>query len=375
MRIGIVCPYSWDVPGGAQQHVRDLSEALIQLGHQVSVIAPCDETSRLPAHVVAVGGSVPVPYNGSVARLSFGPRSANRVRLWLREGKFDVLHVHEPAAPSLSLLAAWIAEEPIVATFHAAFPRSRALNAASPILRSALEKISIKIAVSESARSTVLSHVGGDCVLIANGVSVSHYAQAGVLPGRSARQLDGAGRTIGFLGRMNESRKGLSVLLEAFPAIVRSSPQTQLLIAGPGNAKEVLAEVSPDVRSQVEILGELNEDDKARYFHSIDVFCAPNTGGESFGIIVTEAMSAGAPILASDIQPFRDVLAEGKAGMLYRNREPADLADKALKLLADPAARRRYSRAAQSAVQEYDWSNIAMEILEVYSMVAKEPRP
>src|SRR5215468_8367894 len=170
MRIGIACPYSWDVPGGVQQHIRDLAEALIELGHEVSVIAPADEDRRLPGYVVPAGKAMPVPYNGSVARLAFGPLSASRVRRWLKDGNFDVLHVHEPAVPSLSLLACWVADGPIVATMHAAMPRSRALHAAQPILASALEKISGRIAVAEPARNTLVEHLGGDAVLIPNGV-------------------------------------------------------------------------------------------------------------------------------------------------------------------------------------------------------------
>src|SRR5712692_10042560 len=146
MRVGIVCPYTWDVPGGAQEHVRDLAEALIDLGHQVSVISPADDDAPLPGYVVPAGRAVPVPYNGSVARLAFGFLSVSRVRRWVREGGFDLLHVHEPMAPSLSLLACWVASGPIVATFHTAMLRSRVLHAAHPVLQSALEKISARIA-------------------------------------------------------------------------------------------------------------------------------------------------------------------------------------------------------------------------------------
>ena len=156
MRIGLVCPYSWDVPGGVQEHIRDLAEALMELGHEVSVASPADEESDLPAYVVPVGRAVAVPYNGSVVRLSFGPLTANRVRRWVKEGNFDLLHVHEPAAPSLSLLACWVADIPIVATVHGANPRSRALHVAEPMIRTATEKISGWIAVSEAARSTLV---------------------------------------------------------------------------------------------------------------------------------------------------------------------------------------------------------------------------
>ena len=218
MRIGIVCPYTWDVPGGVQQHIRDLAEALIELGHEVSVISPADDDTPLPDYVVPAGRAVPVPYNGSVARLAFGFLSAARVRRWVKEGNFDVLHVHEPAAPSLSLLACWVADGPIVATFHTAMPRSRLIHATSPVLQTALEKISGRIAVSEAARTTLVEHMGGDAVLIPNGVTVRRYEKASPLPG-----WPGTGGALGFLGRMDEPRKGLDVLLRAFEHAGRRS--------------------------------------------------------------------------------------------------------------------------------------------------------
>ena len=208
VKIGLVCPYTWDVPGGVQEHIRGLAEALIDLGHQVSVISPADDDTPLPDYVVPAGRAVPVPYNGSVARLAFGFLSAGRVRRWLKDGAFDVLHVHEPAAPSLSLLACWVADGPIVATVHTAIPRSRAMHAAEPILQSALEKISGRIAVSEAARTTLVEHFGGDAVLIPNGVPVRKFEKADPLPG-----WPGPGGALGFLGRIDEPRKGLTVML------------------------------------------------------------------------------------------------------------------------------------------------------------------
>src|SRR4249920_2966659 len=246
MRIGIVCPYTWDVPGGVQQHIRDLAEALIGLGHEVSVISPADDDTPLPDYVVPAGRAVPVPYNGSVARLAFGFLSAARVRRWVKEGGFDVLHVHEPAAPSLSLLACWVADGPIVATFHTANPRSRALHATAPALKTALEKISGRIAVSEAARTTLVEHMGGDAVLIPNGVTVRRYEKADPLPG-----WPGPGGALGFLGRMDEARKGLAVLLAAFGILGPQRPGLRLLIAGPGDAEEAMEKVPPALRDRV----------------------------------------------------------------------------------------------------------------------------
>jgi phosphatidyl-myo-inositol alpha-mannosyltransferase len=364
MRIGMVCPYTWDVPGGVQEHVKDLAEALIGLGHEVSVISPADDDTPLPGYVVPAGRAVPVPYNGSVARLAFGPLSAARVRRWVKEGGFDVLHVHEPAAPSLSLLACWVADGPIVATAHTANPRSRVMHAAYLALQTALEKISGWIAVSEAARTTLVEHMGGDAVLIPNGVTVSRYEKASPLPG-----WPGEGGVLGFLGRMEEPRKGLDVLLRAFELLAARRPGLRLLVAGPGDLDEVRAKVPEAVRDRLILLGQVTQEDKARFYHSVDVFCAPNTGGESFGVVLIEAMAAGAPIVASDLDAFQLVLRDGRAGELFPAGDPAALAAAASRLLDDPSLRTRLSSAAADAVRAYDWPMVARDVVKVYEAV------
>jgi len=364
VRIGIACPYSWDVPGGVQQHIRDLAEALIGLGHEVSVIAPADDDKPLPDYVVPAGKAMPVPYNGSVARLAFGPLSVSRVRRWVKDGNFDVLHVHEPAVPSLSLLACWVATGPIVATVHTAMPRSRWLLAAQPVLRSALEKINGRIAVSEAARTTLVEHLGGDAVLIPNGVATKRYRHAEPLTG-----WPGQGGAIGFLGRMDEPRKGLPVLLKAFEILAPERDGLRLLIAGPGDADEQSQKLPAGIRDRALFLGEVTEEDKIRVLHSVDVFCSPNTGGESFGIVTAEAMAAGVPIVASDIDAFRQVLRGGRAGELFAAGDPAALAAAAARLLDDPARRAELSVAALAAVASYDWEVVARDVASVYETV------
>jgi phosphatidylinositol alpha-mannosyltransferase len=364
VRVGLVCPYTWEVPGGVQQHIRDLAEALMGLGHEVSVISPADDDTPLPDYVVSAGRAVPVPYNGSVARLAFGFLSASRVRRWVKEGAFDVLHVHEPAAPSLSLLACWVADGPIVATVHTATPRSRVMHASAPALRTALEKVNGWIAVSEAARTTLVEHTGGDAVLIPNGVTVRRYEKASPLPG-----WPGPGGALGFLGRMDEPRKGLDVLLRAFETLGQQRPGLRLLIAGPGDADDALEKVSAPLRDRVIMLGQVTEDDKARAYHSVDVFCAPNTGGESFGIVLAEAMAAGAPIVASDLDAFRQVLRGGRAGELFETGDPGDLARAAGRLLDDPQRRADLSAAASEAVRIYDWPVVARDVVHVYEAV------
>jgi phosphatidylinositol alpha-mannosyltransferase len=368
VRVGLVCPYTWDIPGGVQAHVHDLAVALIGLGHEVSVITPADDDSALPEYITSTGRAVPVPYNGAVARMAFGPLSARRVRRWLREGDFDVVHVHEPTTPSLSLLATWSFDGPLVATFHTSVERSRTLAAAYPILQTALEKISGRIAVSEAARRTLVEHLGGDAVLIPNGVSMSSFAHVEPFPG-----WPGDGGALGFLGRLTESRKGLPVLLAAFETLSAERPGLRLLIAGPGDLDEVRRGIPPELLERIELLGLVSDADKARMLRSVDVYVAPNTGGESFGIVLLEAMAVGTPVLASDLEAFRAVLDGGRSGLLFANGDPDDLVLKAGLLLDDPAARTSLRELGRVRARSYDWSTVARDIVRVYETVALDP--
>jgi len=320
LRIGIVCPYSFDVPGGVQNHVRDLAETLIELGHHVSVLAPGDDDVAL-SYVVPAGRTLPVPYNGSVARVSFGLISATRVRRWLAAGRFDVLHVHEPLIPSLSMLAVLSARGPVVATFHTAMTRSRALAAAQGVLQLVLEKITGRIAVSELARKVQVEHLGGSAWEIPNGVQASKYRGAVPLPG-----WPGEGGALGFIGRFTEPRKGFRYLLSAFETLAPARPGLRVLVAGPGDPDDVMSEVPDSLRDRVVFLGKVSEEDKARMLRSVDLYVAPNTGGESFGMILTEAMAAGTAVLASELDAFRRVLDGGAAGALFPIGDSAALA-------------------------------------------------
>jgi phosphatidylinositol alpha-mannosyltransferase len=367
MRIGLVCPYQWDVPGGVQYHVRDLAETLRGMGHHVEVLTPAErEESLTDEWITFAGRTVPIPYNGSMASVQFGPVSAARVRRWLRDGRFDVVHVHEPAPPSVGLLVCMIAKGPIVATFHAATTRSKWLAAWGPVVRPWLERISGRIAVSDFARRVQVEHLGSDAVIIPNGVHVDAFAHGPSLPGYR-RGEDGP--TIGFLGRYTEPRKGLPVLLEAMRTVVRRQPGARLLIAGRGDEEEVRQLIGEDLRAHVVLLGELSEADKAAFLRSVDVYCAPNLLGESFGVILIEALAAGAPIVASDLESFARVLEDGEAGVLVPRGDAAALATAIGDLLADPARRAQLSARGQEVAAAYDWQVLARRILAVYETV------
>jgi phosphatidylinositol alpha-mannosyltransferase len=367
MRIGLVCPYQWDVPGGVQYHVRDLAQTLRGLGHHVEVLTPAEhEESLTDEWITFAGRTVPIPYNGSMASVQFGPVSAARVRRWLREGHFDVVHVHEPAPPSVGLLVCIIAKGPIVATFHAATTRSKWLAAWGPVVRPWLERIAGRIAVSDFARRVQVEHLGGDAVIIPNGVHVSAFAEGPSLPGYT-RGVDGP--TIGFLGRFDEPRKGLPVLLEAMRTVVRRYPGARLLIAGRGDAAEVQELIGEDLRPHVALLGVLSEEDKAAFLRSVDIYCAPNLLGESFGVILIEALAAGAPIIASDLDAFARVLDDGSAGVLVRRGDAGALARALCALIADPDRRAELSARGSEVAADYDWDVLASRILAVYETV------
>lgn len=362
----MVCPYSFEVPGGVQFHVRDLAEYLIAEGHDVSVLAPGDDDAPHPAYLVPCGRAVPVRYNGSVARLNFGPVSAARTNRWLDEGDFDIVHIHEPVTPSVSVLALWAADAPVVATFHTSNLRSRAMQAAYPLLRPSLERILGRIAVSEDARRTVTSHLGGDAVVIPNGVCVDRFRAA---PVRPEWQGTDDVPVFAFLGRIDEPRKGLPVLAAAMDAVLAARPTARLLVAGPGDAAAARKAMAPRVREASTFLGAVSDADKASMLASSTAYVAPHTGGESFGIVLAEAMAAGAPVVASDLPAFVRVLGSGGAGLTFATGDPAALAAALVGLAADPARRAALSAAGSQRSLDFDWPVVARDILAVYETV------
>jgi phosphatidyl-myo-inositol alpha-mannosyltransferase len=385
LRIGIVCPYSLDVPGGVQSHVLDLARALIALGHRVSVLAPADDVrppgaAPLPGFVTSAGRAMSVPYNGSVARVTFGPVSYARVRRWLADHPFDVLHLHEPGTFSLSSLALFEAEGPIVATFHTSTERSRATLVFARPINALMEKVTARIAVSPMARRVQVEHLGGDAVEIPNGVDVPLFATGPLLPGYPR-----PGHTVGFLGRFEEPRKGMAVLLDALRLLAPERPDLRLLVVGRGDADALLRAAGPGLADRLEVLGGVDDATKAAALRSMDVYCAPNTGGESFGMVLTEALAAGAPVVASDLVAFRAVLASdgtghdgvagAGAGVLFPTGDGAALATALGALLDDPARRRALQAAGQARAAAFDWPVVAAAVLRVYrAAIAADPR-
>ncbi|GAA4993109.1 glycosyltransferase family 4 protein [Pseudonocardia tropica] len=367
MRIGIVCPYSLDVAGGVQRHVLDLAAALRALGHTAEVLAPT--TGTAPEFVTPAGRAVGVPYNGSVARVAFGPLTRHRTRRWLAAHDFDVLHVHEPTTPSVSALALLDARGPVVATFHTSTERSRVLAAFGPVARPLLERVTARIAVSATARRVQVEHLGGDATEIPNGVDVARFARGPAL------DLPPAVR-VGYVGRFDEPRKGMPVLLAALRRVVADRPDVRLLVVGRGDGDRLRRAAGPGLAGRIDLLGPVDEATKAAALRSVAMFCAPHRGGESFGMVLTEAMAAGAPVLAADLESFRAVLDDGRAGALFPPGDDAALAAVLTRLLDDAAARARLAAAGRDRVQRYDWPVVASDVLRVYrAAIAGAPRP
>jgi len=361
LKIGIVCPYGWDTPGGVQNHVRDLAEFLIAAGHDISVLAPVIDETIIPNYVTSAGKPIAIPYNGAVARVLFGPIAFARVRQWIAQGDFDILHLHEPAIPSISLLACWAAEGPMVGTFHAAAKRQKAIFAIGPILEPVIEKLSARIAVSEAARETLTEHLETDAVVIPNGIYADRYRDG-------VPQSRWQGNTLGFIGRFEEPRKGLSVLVDALPIISRFAPDVRVLVAGPGDTKDVIESIDPQLRSRFTFLGKISEKDKADFLASISLYIAPNTGGESFGIILAEALAGGATVVASDIPAFDSLLNHGQYGELFESESSTDLAKRVVDLLRDNERRLELGKEGKKHAQQFDWKVVAEQIFSIYEM-------
>jgi phosphatidylinositol alpha-mannosyltransferase len=397
LRIGLVCPYSFGVPGGVQNHVLGLARYLTELGHHALVLGP-GELSPSAAQALGrdrftgAGTAVPVRYNGSVARVNIGPRSAARVHRWLRDGAFDLLHIHEPMSPSVALLALCAAEQPVVATFHAATPRSRTLQLAGGLLRAALGKLDAAVAVSESAR-LVVKHLGRDALVIPNGLRVADFTGRPDAVQRPVRRPPGCVQSRGdtpraprvvFLGRTEEPRKGLDVLLAAVPLVRAAVGHFELVVAGHG------AGVLPAGSTR---LGPVSDEVRAELLASADVFVAPHRARESFGIVLVEALASGAAVIASDLPAFVDLLTGGRrhapVGTLFPVGDHRALAGAMVSVLRERspiqvAATRQ--RGIQFAAR-FDWSRVGAAVLSLYRAVldaehvrrlpghAREPQP
>ena len=351
MRIGIVCPYSLTLPGGVQGQVLSLARALRARGHDVRVLGPCDGPPP-DSGVTPLGDSLPTAANGSVAPIAPDPSAQLRTIRALRDERFDVVNVHEPLAPGVSNTALLFKSQPIVGTFHAA-GESAAYRWLQPVVRWLARKIDVRCAVSADARDMAIEAVGGSYELLFNGVDLSHYAGPAIAKAEP--------RTILFLGR-HEPRKGLAVLLEAMgelPAGVR------LVVASDGpETEELRRRVAGDTR--IEWLGRISEAEKIQRLRSAEVFCAPSLGGESFGVVLLEAMAAGVPIVASDIDGYRNVATDQVDAVLVEPGNPDALAVALTRVIGDDQIAEKLTIAGLQRAQQFSMEALAHRYVELY---------
>jgi len=375
MRIVQISPYSWDAPGGVQTHVRELALHLGARGHDVLVLAPGDRR-RARQGVRIVGRAVRLPVNGSVAPICLSPRSALVVRTALREFAPDVIHAHEPLNPGTSMLGVWLANAPVVATFHANVPRgnlqSAAYGAMARMLRPIWDRIDTRIAVSEAARHSVCSRMGkpdedDEVHIVPNGSDVQVFASA--LPAALP-----AGRKLLFVGRL-ETRKGFPVAVRAFAHLARDYPDLRLVVVGDGADRDAVRELDADARSRVHMAGRVSAKALPTFHRASDIFLAPATGSESFGIVLVEAMAAGLPVVASDIPGYREVTRHNLEGVLVPPGDSGELARAVRRLLDDPSLARSLGSSGAIRARLFDWDAIVDRLMEMYEELTRGPGP
>ncbi|MGH2681730.1 MAG: glycosyltransferase family 4 protein [Actinomycetota bacterium] len=358
MRIALACPYAWDATGGVQVHVRQLADRLVKRGHRVMVLAPAS-TTPVESHVVAVGRPVRVPYNGSVAPICPTPASARRVRRALDEFRPEVIHAHEPLIPGTAMFATRFPRAPVVATFHAYADRALLFAATAPALRGVWRRLAVRIAVSEAAAGFVAGRFPRDGLrVIPNGAEVEAFA--GAEPARLPE-----GRRILFVNRLDR-RKGFPVMVGAFARLTRRHPDALLVVAGDGKERRAVRSLPPGVRDRVVMLGSVPHDLLPPYHAACEVFCAPATGRESFGIVLVEAMAAGLPVVASDIPGYREVVRHEVEGILVPPSDPGRLAGAVGRLLDEPELARTMGQAGRARAGRYSWDQVAREVEAAY---------
>ncbi len=365
MRIALVCPYAWDDAGGVQVHVRGLGERLRARAHEVLVLTP-SRTPPVEPWVVGVGHPLDVPYNDSNAPISPWPSTRRHVRAALAAFGPDVVHAHEPLAPSASMFAMLAARAPVVGTFHAGLDRALAYDLAAPVLRRVAGRLAVRVAVSERAAATARRRLGGTYEIVPNGIDVRAFSSA------TPRTDLGPGRKLLFVGRLHE-RKGFRTGVEAFGRLVHDHPDLRLVVAGDGRDRSAVDALPAGVRARVTMLGTVVNRELPPVHRACVVFLAPNLGGESFGVVLLEAMAAGLPVVASDIPGYDEVLTDGRDGLLVAPGDAVVLAEAVARVLDDHALAGRLAAAGRARAAAFDWEVIAARLEELYLRAAAGP--
>ncbi len=374
MKIALVSPYDFAHPGGVTNHISSLEHYLTKMGHEVRVIAPASRAVTVFGDkFIPIGKPRPIPANGSIARITISLRLASRIKEVLGQENFDIIHLHEPFMPMLCSAVLRFAQTVCVGTFHA-FGGRPGYNLGWPITRWILRrrerKLHGRIAVSPAALAFASKHIRGDFELIPNGVDLEHFSPA-VLP--IGKFLDGKLNLL-FVGRL-EPRKGLIHLLKAYRLIKKEMPNSRLIVVGPGRMLRKRYQLWVNrhgLRDDVVFQGLVGYADLPRYYQTADIFCAPSTKGESFGIVLIEAMAMGKPVVASGIRGYRDVVSDGVDGILVPPKKERLLAQALLGLMRDEMRRKQLGAAGLAKAQNYDWHKLAKRIEDYYARVMRE---
>ena len=368
MKIAMVSPYDFTWPGGVTAHVSQLAHELKQSGHQVKVLAPhspareCIEVDTF----VPLGRSVPVPSGGSIARVSLSWWLYRRVRDLLEQESFDIIHLHEPLAPILPLCVLECSNTVNIGTFHAYYHRQHLYRFSQPIMKRWHQRLHGGIAVSPAAHKYVHNFFPRDYRIIPNGIDVDHFANDGPNPVQPWPEYQDGKTNILFVGRM-EKRKGLKYLLEAYSRLKWEHPNIRLIVVGPGNLdKDSHRILSACNLQDVVLAGGVSYQDLPRYYASADIFCAPATGQESFGIVLLEAMASGKPIVASAIEGYMGIVQPGEQGLLFPRKDSEALADTLSTLIKEPEQAARMGATGRQMVEQYRWAVVAQQVETYY---------
>jgi phosphatidylinositol alpha-mannosyltransferase len=363
MKICLVSPYDYPYPGGVTEHIKGLEKYLSLRGHEVTILAPSSEEDGrlLAANVRRAGNVVELSANGSRARISLSLGTRRIIRQILADEAFDIIHLHEPLMPMLPLLVLRQSQTCNIGTFHASGDESLAYAAARPILQGYFARLDGRIAVSTAARDYVSQYFPADYTIIPNGIDMARFAtpQPPLAHYRDGRP------TVLFVGRFEEPRKGFQTLLQALPLVRSVFPDLRVVVAGKGDP-EMFADLLPAEPDVVEFTGYVSPADLPRYYQSCDVYCAPSTGQESFGIVLLEAMAAGAPIVASRNAGYAAVLTHGQEGLLIEPRVPELLAVALVRVLSDATLRQAMVGYGRQTAARYDWPVVAAQVERFY---------
>ncbi len=357
MRISIACPYAWDDAGGVQVHVRELATQLLANGHEVQVLTPARDEPSQP-WVVRIGSPVDIPYNASNAPIDPRPWSRRAVRRALATFGPDLIHAHQPTAPSTGLWATLEARAPVVGTFHSGAARARVYDIAAPLLRRAARRLAVRIAVSERAAAFERPRIGGTFRIVPNGVDTRRFADA------DAADL-GPGRKLLFVGRLDE-RKGFPIALAAFELLAARHDDVRLVVVGDGPDREVVDRLPVPLRARVTMLGHVPNEELPPVAVACDLYLGASLGGESFGIVLVEAMAAGLPVVASAIPGYDEVFTHDVEGLFVAPSDAAALATAASDVLDNPARAARFAEAGRARAAVYDWDRVIVTIEDCY---------